>query len=94
MIVQLDPQIPMYTPRGFGYALFLNYPSVELGCWWCVAISDTQELWWTPNEEVRVERNWSLWRRGGVGGNEILPVPGVSGGAGVAGVGAGVGPAV
>lgn len=67
----------METTRGYGYALFLNYPSVELGCWWCVALSDSRELWWTPNEEVRVEKNWSLWRRDGVGGNEIMPVPGV-----------------
>jgi hypothetical protein len=52
----------------------LVYWSPDLGCNWCVAISDTRELWWVPNEEVRIEKNWSIWRRGGTGENEIQPV--------------------
>ena len=76
MLVQLNPPIPMETLKGFGYAIMLNYPSVTLGCWWCVAIAETRELWWCPNEEVRLEKSWSMWMF--PGHTEIMPVPDTS----------------
>ena len=73
MITQLNPPIPVKCPKGEGWATFLNYPSLEAGCWWCVVLDETGELWWCPNEEIRFGKNWSMWRRGpGVSG--IIPV--------------------
>lgn len=63
MMLQLDPTIPMMTPRGPGYALFVVDYSQEHHLMWVVALDDGGEIWMFENPEVRVQSNFTLGRR-------------------------------
>lgn len=63
MILQLDPPIPLETPKGKGWAHFLIDYSQEHHLHWVVFIDETGECWTVPNPEVRIQSNWSLNRR-------------------------------
>jgi hypothetical protein len=63
MMLQLDPTIPMMTPRGSGYALFVVDYSQEHHLMWVVALDDGGEIWMFENPEVRVQSNFTLGRR-------------------------------
>lgn len=61
-ILQLNPTIPVSTPKGDGYALFLIDYSTEHDLYWVVAINDTREIWTYPNKEIRVVKNITMGR--------------------------------
>lgn len=63
MMLQLDPTIPMMTPKGPGYALFVVDYSQEHHLMWVVALDDGGEIWMFENPEVRVQSNFTLGRR-------------------------------
>jgi hypothetical protein len=63
MMLQLNPTIPMMTPRGPGYALFVVDYSQEHHLMWVVALDDGGEVWMFENPEVRVQSNFTLGRR-------------------------------
>jgi hypothetical protein len=63
MMLQLDPTIPMMTPRGSGYALFVVDYSQEHHLMWVVALDDGGEIWMFENPQVRVQSNFTLGRR-------------------------------
>ncbi len=62
MIIQLNPPIPISTPKGKGLAWLV----VDYGCehhlMWTVAINETGEIWTYPNTEVRAEKNITMGR--------------------------------
>lgn len=62
MIIQLDPPIPMITPKGNGYANFLVDRGMEFDNEWIVFL-DNQEIWSFLNREVRLEKNYTYNRR-------------------------------
>jgi len=62
-MLQLDPTIPMMTPRGSGYALFVVDYSQEHHLMWVVALDDGGEIWMFENPDVRVQSNFTLGRR-------------------------------
>ena len=62
MILQLDPILPMITPKGKGYAWFLIDYSAEEDLMWVVAINETGEIWTFRNSEVRADKNITLGR--------------------------------
>lgn len=62
MITQLNPMIPMLTPKGEGYALMVIDYSQEHHLLWVVALDDTGEIWAFPNTEVRLSKNPSMER--------------------------------
>jgi hypothetical protein len=62
MMLQLDPTIPMMTPKGSGYALFVVDYSQEHHLMWVVALDDGGEIWMFENPEVRVQSNFTLGR--------------------------------
>ena len=62
MILQLDPAIPMDTPKGPGYAHFLIDYSQEHHLMWVVFIDQTGECWTFQNPEVRLQQNPTLGR--------------------------------
>lgn len=70
MILQLDPPIPLITPKGKGWAHFLIDYSQEHHLHWVVFIDETGECWTVPNPEVRIQSNWSLGRRKKDNGND------------------------
>ncbi len=62
MILQLNPPIPMQTPKGQGYAHFLVDRGLELDNEWIV-FQDSGEIWSFLNREVRLEKNITYGRR-------------------------------
>lgn len=60
MILQLNPTIPMNTPKGKGYAHFLIDYSQEHDLCWVVFINDTKECWTFKNSMIRIEDNATL----------------------------------
>jgi len=62
MFTQLNPSIPMETPKGKGLAIAVIDYGLEHSLLWVVAIDATREVWCVPNSEVRMQTNWSAGR--------------------------------
>lgn len=62
MIIQLDPPIPLETPRGKGYAHLLIDYSQEHNLIWVVFIDETGECWNFENKEIRLQPNLTFRR--------------------------------
>jgi len=62
MIVQLNPPIPLQTPRGNGLAHFLIDYGIEHNLMWVIFINETGECWTYQNSEIRAEKNITIGR--------------------------------
>ncbi len=62
MILQLNPPIPMSTPKGAGLAWLVTDYGAEHHLLWTVAINETGEIWTFQNPEVRAEKNITMGR--------------------------------
>ena len=62
MFTQLNPSIPLDTPKGKGFAVAVIDYGLEHSLLWVVAIDATREVWCVPNSEVRMQTNWSAGR--------------------------------
>ena len=62
MLTQLNPSIPMDTPKGSGFAIAVIDYGLEHSLLWVVAIDETREIWCVPNADVRMQANWSAGR--------------------------------
>jgi len=62
MLTQLNPSIPMDTPKGAGLALAVIDYGLEHSLLWVGAIDETREIWCVPNAEARIQKNWSAGR--------------------------------
>ena len=62
MILQLNPMIPMSTPKGNGYAIAMIDYSQEHNIYWVIAIDLTGEIWTYSNTEVRIQKNITIGR--------------------------------
>ncbi len=62
MIVQLNPQIPLWTEKGTGYAIAIIDYSQDHHLHFVVALDDGGEIWVMPNHKVRSIKNYSLGR--------------------------------
>ena len=58
MILQLDPPIPMITPKGKGYANFLVDRGMEFDNEWIVFL-ESGEVWSFLNSKVRIQDNYT-----------------------------------
>jgi hypothetical protein len=67
MLQQLNPPLPMQTPRGPGLAHFVLDYGPESHLLWVVFLDTDGACWTVPNPEVRLSANWSLGRRPGQG---------------------------
>ena len=63
MITQLDPPLPMETPKGSAMAHFLIDYGPETHLMWVCFLDENGQCWTVPNPEVRMQSNWSLQRR-------------------------------
>jgi hypothetical protein len=59
---QLNPPLPMNTPKGEGFAHFLIDYGPESDLYWTVFITATGEIWTFANREVRASKNITLGR--------------------------------
>ena len=62
MIIQLNPTIPLNTPKGSGIAHFLIDYSIEHSLYWVVFLDDNGECWTFSNEDVRAQKNITVGR--------------------------------
>lgn len=63
MMLQLDPPLPMTTPKGAGLAHFVIDYGAETHLMWVVFLDADGSCWTVPNPEVRMATNWSMGRR-------------------------------
>jgi len=61
-MIQLNPPIPLETPKGSGFAHFLIDYSQEHHLAWVVFINETGECWTFQNPEIRMSPNRTLNR--------------------------------
>ncbi len=62
MMLQLDPPIPLITPKGKGFAHFVIDYGQEHHLMWVVFIDETGECWSFQNPEIKIQNNASLGR--------------------------------
>lgn len=63
MIKQLDPPIPLLTPKGEGLAhLVIDY-GPEHNLLWVVFLDDTGECWTYQNSDIRAQQNITMGRK-------------------------------
>ena len=62
MITQLNPALPLHTPKGKGWAHFVLDYSQEHDLLWVVFLNDTGECWTFSNSDIRIDNNYSLGR--------------------------------
>jgi hypothetical protein len=63
-ITQLDPPLPLQTPKGPGLAHFVIDYGAETHLLWVVFLDADGACWTVPNPEIRMTSNWSMGRRG------------------------------
>lgn len=61
-MLQLNPPIPMNTPKGEGFAHILIDYGPESDLYWTVLITETGEIWTCANRYVRASKNITLGR--------------------------------
>lgn len=61
-MIQLNPALPMKTPKGDGWAHFLIDYSQEHDLLWVVFLNSNGECWTVSNRDIRLDANWSLGR--------------------------------
>lgn len=63
MITQLNPPLPLETPKGGGWAHFVIDYGPESALLWVVFLDADGACWTVPNTEVRMSWNWTMGRR-------------------------------
>lgn len=63
MILQLNPPLPLVTPKGKGYAHFLIDYSQEHHLMWVVFLDESGECWTFENKHIRMDANLTLGRK-------------------------------
>lgn len=61
-MLQLNPPLPLKTPKGDGVAHFLIDYGPESDLYWTVFITATGEIWTFSNRDVRADTNITLGR--------------------------------
>lgn len=70
-LTQLNPTIPLRSPKASGEAIAVIDYSIEHDLMWVIVDDATGEIWTVPNKEVRAYANYSAGRNlGGVAGQE------------------------
>lgn len=62
MLLQLNPPIPLQTPKGEGVAHILTDYGPEFDLMWTVFLTESGECWTFPNPKVRATKNITLDR--------------------------------
>jgi hypothetical protein len=63
MMIQLNPPLPLQTPKGLGLAHFLIDYGVEADLVWVVFQDEDSQIWCWRNQEVRAEKNITFGRK-------------------------------
>lgn len=63
MITQVNPPIPIITPKGKGICHFVIDYGPESHIIWHAFIDSTGEPWWFENDEIKAQKNITLKRK-------------------------------
>ena len=61
-MIQINPPLPLDTPKGKGYAHFVIDYSQEHHLIWVVFLDDSGECWSFQNPEIRLQNNFTMGR--------------------------------
>ena len=61
-MLQLNPQIPVVTPKGNGWAFFLIDRSQEHDLEWVVFLDNGSTCWTIMNSDIRIQKNYTFSR--------------------------------
>lgn len=61
-MIQLNPTIPVFTPKGKGWAFFVIDRSQEHDLEWVVFLDNSGECWTFRNSDIRIDKNYTLGR--------------------------------
>lgn len=61
-MIQLNPSIPVETPKGNGQAVVLIDYSSEHDLYWVVFLDDSRQCWTFGNRDIRAQPNITLGR--------------------------------
>ena len=61
-MLQLNPPLPVVTPKGNGMAHVLIDPGAEHDLQWVCFIDETRECWTARNRDVRIQTNETMGR--------------------------------
>ena len=61
-ILQLNPPLPLHTPKGKGLAHFVIDYGIEHHLQWVVALADEEICWTFENPDIRFEFNPTVGR--------------------------------
>jgi hypothetical protein len=62
MIIQLDPPMPMDTPKGKALCHFMIDYGAEHDLLWVCFQNDSGECWTWNNRDIRAQKNISMYR--------------------------------
>ena len=62
MMLQLNPSIPVTTPKGNGQAAIMIDYSPEHDFYWVVFLDESGECWTFSNKDIRAQSNLTLGR--------------------------------
>jgi hypothetical protein len=62
-MLQLNPQIPVLTSKGKGWAFFMIDRSQEHDLEWVVFLDNTGECWVFNNKDIRIQKNYTFNRQ-------------------------------
>jgi hypothetical protein len=62
MLTQLNPTIPLVTPKGPGLAQAVIDYGIEHDLYWVVFQTETGECWTWKNKEIRADKNITVGR--------------------------------
>lgn len=62
MILQLNPPIPLESPKGKCFAHFIIDYGQEFDLLWICFIDETRECWTFKNNEIKIQKNITLGR--------------------------------
>lgn len=59
-MIQLNPSLPLVTPKGKGNAFFIIDYGEEHSLLWVVFLEDSGECWTFRNEQIRLQNNFTM----------------------------------
>ena len=62
-MIQLNPTIPVVTPKGNGWAFFLIDRSQEHDLEWVVFLDNGVYCWTFKNSDIRIQKNFTIHRK-------------------------------
>ncbi len=74
MLLQLNPPIPLDTPKGKGLAHVLIDYGAEHNLLWVVFLDDGGECWTFSNQEIKGQTNRTMGRESSVLAEENIPL--------------------